>query len=209
MGFKEWIIPQEKYFFNILAKQSDIVLKVAEMLSDLMRDLKDIDDKSMAIEELESEGDEIVHEMAELLNRTFVTPIDHDDISKLTTAMDDVIDWIDAGAVRIRSYELDEIPVSMIDLTDTVLNQIKEIHVCIHSLSNKRVKNELLEKCVEVNRLENVADDIVHTAVAKLFKEDDFKKIIKLKEIYEHFEEASDRCEDVADIVKDIIIKNS
>jgi len=209
MGFKEWIIPQEKYFFDLLSRQSDVVLKCGLALSDLVRDPRDIAAKSMAIEEIENEGDGIVHELARLLNRTFVTPIDHDDISKLASNMDDIVDFIDAGASRMRSYQIKEIPVSMIDLTETIVNQITEVNKAIHGLSNRNSRDTLLERCVEVNRLENVADDIVHTAVAGLFRLDDIKQIIKLKEIYELLEDASDSCEDVADIVKDVVIKNA
>jgi len=209
MGFKEWIIPQEKYFFRLLSKQSDIVLKCVQAISDLVRDPRDLAAKSMAIEEIESEGDSIVHEVVELLNKTFVTPIDHDDLSKLTQKMDDVIDYMEAGAVRIRSYEIKEIPASMIDLVDVLMKQVEEVHAAIHGLSNMHKSNDLLERCVEVNRLENVADDITHSAVAGLFKLDDIKMIIKLKEIYELLEEATDYCEDVADVVKDVVIKNA
>lgn len=209
MGFKEWIIPQEKFFFSLLSQQSDVVLKCGEALSDLVRDPEDIAAKSMAIEEIESEGDSIVHELVKLLNRTFVTPFDHDDISNLASKMDDIIDYIDAGAIRIRSYEIAEIPVSMIDLTDTLMRQIREINAAVHALPGLRKGNGIMERCVEVNRLENVADDIVHTAVAGLFRMEDLKQIIKLKEIYELLEEASDSCEDVADIIKDVVIKNS
>jgi len=209
MGFKEWIIPQEKHFFQLLSRQSDIVLKCVQALSDLVRDPRNLATKSMAIEEIESEGDEVVHEVIELLNKTFVTPIDHDDLSKLTQKMDDVIDYIDASAVRIRSYEIQEIPVTMIDLVDVLMKQVEELHAAIHRLSNMHKSNDLLERCVEINRLENVADDITHSAVAGLFKLDDIKMIIKLKEIYELLEEATDHCEDVADVVKDVVIKNA
>jgi len=209
MGFKEWIIPQEKYFFLLLSRQSDIVLKCVQALSDLVRDPRDLAAKSMAIKEIESEGDGIVHEVVELLNKTFVTPIDHDDLSKLTQRMDDVIDYMDASAVRIRSYEIREIPVTMIDLVDVLMKQVEELHAAIHGLSHMHKSNDLLERCVEINRLENVADDITHSAVAGLFKLDDIKMIIKLKEIYELLEEATDHCEDVADVVKDVVIKNA
>jgi len=209
MGFKEWIIPQDKNFFKLLSDQSDVVFRVGEALSDMVHNPTDLDNKSIKIEELESEGDEIVHQMVELLNKTFVTPIDHDDLSKLTSRLDDIIDYIDAGAMRINSYQIKEIPRPMIDLVDTLQDQIGELREAIHSLSKMRGKNPLQEKCVEVNRLENVADDIVHSAVANLFKHDDIKLIIKLKEIYELFEEASDKCEDVADVIKDVAIKNA
>lgn len=209
MGFKEWIIPQEHHFFDLLSKQADVVLKGADALEDLVHNPKDIEAKSLGVHRIENEGDALVHEVAELLNRTFVTPIDHDDISKLTSRMDDVLDYIDAGATRIRLYEIKEIPPHMLQLVDVLVKQVKVIHGMVHMLENRKDRPSLFQKCVEINRLENMADDITHSALAGLFKLDDVKMIMKLKETYEHLETATDRCEDVADIVKDVIIKNS
>jgi len=185
------------------------MLKGVQALDDLVHNMSDIEVKSRWLHKIENEGDGMVHEVAELLNKTFVTPIDHDDISKLTSKMDDVLDYIDAGATRLRLYEVKEVPPQMLQLIDVLMKQVKIIHDGVHLLENRRERNKLLERCVEVNRLENVADEITHAALAGLFKMDDIKMILKLKEIYEHFELATDRCEDVADIVKDVIIKNS
>lgn len=185
------------------------MLKGAEALDDLVHNMKDIEVKSLWLHKIENEGDGMVHEVAELLNLTFVTPIDHDDISKLTSKMDDILDYMDAGATRIRLYEIKEIPTPMLQLIDVLMRQVKIIHEGVHLLEGRRERSKLLERCVEVNRLENMADEITHGALAGLFKMDDIKMIMKLKEIYEHFETATDRCEDVADIVKDVIIKNS
>jgi hypothetical protein len=209
MGFKEWIIPQEHHFFDLLSQQADIVLKGAIALDKLSHDFTDAEVKTVGIHDIEHEGDALVHNVAELLNKTFVTPIDHDDLSKLTSKMDDVLDYIDAGATRIRLYEIKELPKPMLQLIDVLMRQVNVIHEMIHLLEHRKDRNKLLEKCVEINRLENMADEITHGALAGLFKLDDIKMIMKLKEIYEHFELATDRCEDVADIVKDVIIKNS
>ena len=208
-GFKEWIIPQEHHFFDLLSKQSDIVQKGVEALDDLVHNMKDIEVKARWLHKIENEGDAMVHQIAELLNKTFVTPIDHDDLSKLTSRLDDILDYIDAGATRLRLYEVKEAPPQMLQLIDVMTKQVKIVHDSVHLLEDRKERNKLLEKCVEVNRLENVADEITHGALAGLFKLDDIKMIMKLKEIYEHFEMATDRCEDVADIIKDVIIKNS
>ena len=171
--------------------------------------MNDIEVKARWLHKIENEGDAMVHQIAELLNKTFVTPIDHDDLSKLTSRLDDILDYIDAGATRLRLYEVKEVPPPMLQLIDVMMKQVKIIHDSVHLLENRKERNMLLERCVEVNRLENVADEITHSALAGLFKLDDIKMIMKLKEIYEHFEMATDRCEDVADIIKDVIIKNS
>ncbi|MDH4122790.1 MAG: DUF47 family protein [Thermoplasmata archaeon] len=209
MGFKEWIIPQEKHFFDLLALQSDVILKGAKELCNLSKNPQDIASIALKIERIENEGDQLVHDLINLLNKTFVTPIDHDDLSKLTSKMDDIVDYIDSAATRMRLYEVKEIPPRMIDLINVLAKQVNEVHISLHELSTRKRRSALLTRCVEVNRLENQADDITHEALAGLFKLDDIKMIMKLKEIYEHLETATDRCEDVADIVKDIVIKNS
>jgi hypothetical protein len=209
MGFKEWIIPQEHHFYGLLNKQADVVLKSAKAMAELVRDPEHIVERSLNLHKIENEGDALVHEIVGLLNKTFVTPIDHDDISKLSSKMDDVIDFIDAAGTRIRLYEITQIPPQMVQLVDLLLKQVQVVHDGVHKMEVRKERNALLEKCVEVNRLENIADEITHAALAGLFKLDDIKMIMKLKEIYEHLETATDRCEDVADIVKDVMIKNS
>ena len=209
MGFKEWIIPQEHHFYSLLTNQADVVLKSAKAMAELVRDPEHIVERSLNLHKIENEGDALVHEIVGLLNKTFVTPIDHDDISKLSSKMDDVIDFIDAAGTRIRLYEITQIPPQMVQLVDLLLKQVQVVHDGVHKMEVRKERNALLEKCVEVNRLENIADEITHAALAGLFKLDDIKMIMKLKEIYEHLETATDRCEDVADIVKDVMIKNS
>jgi uncharacterized protein Yka (UPF0111/DUF47 family) len=209
MGFKEWIIPQEKHFFDLISAQSDVILKGAKELSELAKDYKNADIRIKRIEDIENEGDALVHQVVDLLNKTFVTPIDHDDISDLMSRLDDIIDYIDAATTRMKIYEIKELPPNMIQLIDILSKQVVEIHSAVHAISNRKNREQILAKCIEVNRLENMADDITHEALAGLFKLDDIKLIMKLKEVYEHLETATDRCEDVADIVKDIVIKNS
>ena len=209
MGFKEWIIPQEHHFFDLLNKQADIVLKSAQAMTELLKDPEHIVERSLNLHKIENDGDAMVHQIMDLLNKTFVTPIDHDDISKLSSKMDDVIDYIDAAATRIRLYEITQFPPQMIQVTDILMKQAQVVHAGVHMLEKRKNRTHLLERCVEVNRLENIADEITHAALAGLFKLDDIKMIMKLKEVYEHLEAATDRCEDVADIVKDVVIKNS
>jgi len=209
MGFKEWIIPQEHKFFDLLKSQSNVVLKSANAISEMTKDPAHVSEHSFKIQKIENEGDVIVHDLIELLNRTFVTPIDHDDLSRLTSKMDDILDSIDEAATRMRLYEISAIPPKMDQLIDILLKQVRIIQASIEMMSDRSERPALLDKTVEINRLENVADEITHSALAELFKLEDVRSILKLKEIYEQLETATDRCEDVADIVKDVIIKNS
>jgi predicted phosphate transport protein (TIGR00153 family) len=209
MGFKEWIIPQEKHFFDMLEQQADVVVEGAEALMDMVSHFENVAKKRDKIKDIEHKGDELVHTIAEALNKTFVTPIDQEDISKLTSRLDDILDYIEAASHRIWSYEIKTIPPDMVKLTEVIVRSSKEVNHAVKDLRNFKKKNEILNHCIEINRLENMGDDITHVAVAGLFKKYDAVDIIKLKEIYEYLEEATDKCEDASDVIKDVFMKNS
>jgi predicted phosphate transport protein (TIGR00153 family) len=209
MGFKEWIIPQEKHFFDMLEEQADIVLEGAESLLDMVKNFNSVAEKRDRIKDIEHKGDEMVHTIAEALTKTFVTPIDQEDISKLTSRLDDILDYIEAASHRLWSYEIKSIPPDMVKLTEVILTSSREVNHAVKDLRNFKKKNEILSHCIEINRLENTGDDITHVAVAELFKKYNAVDIIKLKEIYEYLEEATDKCEDAADVIKDVFMKNS
>jgi predicted phosphate transport protein (TIGR00153 family) len=209
MGFKEWIIPQEKHFFDMLEQQADVVVEGAEALMDMVSHFENVAKKRDKIKDIEHKGDELVHTIAEALNKTFVTPIDQEDISKLTSRLDDILDYIEAASHRIWSYEIKTIPSDMVKLTEVIVRSSKEVNHAVKDLRNFKKKNEILNHCIEINRLENMGDDITHVAVAGLFKKYDAVDIIKLKEIYEYLEEATDKCEDASDVIKDVFMKNS
>lgn len=209
MGFKEWIIPQEKHFFDMLEQQADVVVEGAEALLDLTRDFSEVAKKRDDIKDLEHKGDDLVHQIAEALNKTFVTPIDHDDMSKLTSRLDDILDFIEAASHRMWSYEIKSVPPEMVRLAEVILASSKEVNHAVKDLRNINRRNEIITHCIEVNRLENMGDDITHNAVADLFRNHDAIDIIKLKEIFEYLEMATDKCEDAADVIKDVFIKNA
>ena len=209
MGFKEWIIPQEKHFFDMLEQQADVVVEGADALMDMVTHFDHVAEKRDRIKEIEHKGDNIVHELSEALTKTFVTPIDQEDISKLTSRLDDILDYIEAASHRLWSYEIRSIPPDMIQLTEVIVKGAKEVNHAVKDLRYFKQKNEISKHCIEINRLENQGDDITHVAVASLFKKYDAVDIIKLKEIYEYLEEATDKCEDAADVIKDVFMKNS
>jgi len=209
MGFKEWIVPQEKHFFEMLERQADVVVEGAEALLDLTKDFREVEKKRDKLKDIEHKGDDLVHEIAEALNKTFVTPIDHDDMSKLTSRMDDILDFIEAASHRMWSYEIKSVPPEMVKLAEVILSSAKEVNHAVKDLRNISRRNEIIMHCIEVNRLENVGDDITHAAVADLFRNYEAVDIIKLKEIFEYLEMATDKCEDAADVIKDVFIKNA
>jgi predicted phosphate transport protein (TIGR00153 family) len=209
MGFKEWIIPQEKHFFDMLEQQADVVVEGAEALMDMVSHFENVAVKRDRVKDIEHKGDELVHTIAEALNRTFVTPIDQEDISKLTSRLDDILDYMEAASHRMWSYEIKSIPPEMVQLTEVIVKGSRAVNHAVKDLRNFKKKNEILMHCIEINRLENVGDDLTHGAVADLFKKYNAVDIIKLKEIYEYLEQATDKCEDAADVIKDVFMKNS
>jgi hypothetical protein len=123
--------------------------------------------------------------------------------------LDDILDYIEAASHRMWAYEIKSVPPDMLKLAEVILAASKEVNHAVKDLKNFKKKNEIVKHCIEINRLENIGDDVTHVAVAALFKTKDVLEIVKLKEIYEHLEEATDKCEDAADVIKDVFIKNS
>jgi len=208
MGIKGWIIPQERQFFDLLDRLAKTVAEGAVALLDLLRDFRDVDAKQRRIKDIEHRGDEITHQVHEELNKTFITPIDREDIQALASHLDNVLDMIDAAANRLYLYEIDRPSEPMMQLADVIVQATKELHRAVKAIRSMRDADEVERISVEVNRLENVADDVMNNAVAQLFREKDVVRIVKFKEIIERLEEATDYCEDVANVLSDIVAKN-
>jgi len=208
MGIKQWIIPQERQFFDLLERIAAIVAEGAVALQDLLRNFQDVSAKRKHIKDIEHRGDEVVHTIFEELNKTFITPIDREDIVALASALDSTLDMINAAANRLDLYEIDEPAPAMVDLGDAIVLATAELHRAVGMIRDMRQGDEVERICVEVNRLENVADDLMNHGVAALFKEKDPIRIIKFKEVIERLEESTDFCEDVANILSDIVAKN-
>jgi len=209
MGLKEWIIPQDKHFFNMLENESQNVLDGSNAFLEMLNKYENIKEKQQKIKDIEHQGDDFVHEIFEELNKSFITPIDHEDISALASAFDDVLDYIDGAAARFILYEIKKPEENMIKLAEVLLKQATELNTAISGLRNIKNPKEIEKRCIEVNRLENVADDIYKSSEADLFKRTDAIEIMKLKEIYERLEFATDKCEDAANVISDIVVKNS
>jgi uncharacterized protein Yka (UPF0111/DUF47 family) len=209
MGLKEWLIPQDKHFFNMLENESGNVLDGSKVFLEMLNNYENVKEKQLKIKDIEHQGDDFVHEIFEELNKTFITPIDHEDISALASAFDDVLDYIDGTATRFVLYEIKKPEKNMIKLAEVILNQSTELNIAICGLRNIKNPKDIEKRCIEVNRLENVADDIYKSSVAQLFKQKDAIEIMKLKEIYERLEFATDKCEDAANVISDIVVKNS
>ena len=208
MGLKELLIPQEKVFFRLLEEESKNVLAGAMALSNLISDYSNLEQKRNGIKDIEHHGDEIVHSIYDRLVKTFITPIDREDISKLASLYDDVLDYIYAAVNRLYLYEITSPTEPMRKFTDLVVKSVQEIDFAFQSIQKIKAP-EIETRCIEVDRLENEADVVLNESVADLFKTSDAIAIIKLKEVYELMETITDRCEDVVQVIRDIILEYS
>lgn len=208
MGIREWIIPQDAVFFDLLSQQSLKADESAKTLLEMMDGFSDIKEKTRRIKQLEHEGDQIVHEIYRKLDETLVAPLEHEDISKLASLYDDVLDYIWATANRIQLYEIEEPTPAMKGFAKIIRAQVVQVNKAMASIKGMR-KEDMEKSCQEIHRLENEADDLLHGEMSRLFKTKDAIRIIKLKEIYEHLEKITDICEDVSDIIMSIRMKYS
>ena len=208
MGLRELLLPKDKKFFDLLAQESQNVVEGAYALRDMMNDFREKEMKYHLIRDLEHKGDGIVHTIFGKLDKALITPIDHEDISQLASNFDDVIDGIHDVAKRIILYEIPEPTLEMGEFAELIVQSVNVLNAALKVM--QKFDQEQIEKfCIEADRLENLADDLLNRAVAKLFKTNDPIQILKLKEIYEKFEETTDRCEDVTDVMHDIVLKNA
>ncbi len=201
-------LPREERFFELFESQVKLIVEASRLL----REAVESGNSHMAraseqIRELEGKGDEIIHDTFTRLNQTFITPLDPEDIHALASSLDDVLDGIEDAAHRIFAYRLQPTPAAMVQLCTLICDCAASLEKCFHALNDKR---QVTEYCIEINRLEDVADGVVRRAIAALFDtEKDPIALIKQKEVYEFLEATTDRCEDVADVLQGVVIKNS
>ncbi|TMI36473.1 DUF47 domain-containing protein [Candidatus Bathyarchaeota archaeon] len=208
MVLRELLIPREKIFFQLLEQESKNVLAGAHALNDLIQNFDRLAEKRNKIKDIEHDGDNIVHSIWDHLVKTFITPIDREDISKLASLYDDVLDYIEAVANRLYLYEIRSPTEPMRRFTDIVVKSVQEIDFAFASIQKIKA-GEVESRIIEVDRLENEADVVLNESVAALFKTNDAIAIIKLKEIYELMETITDKCEDVVQVIRDIILEYS
>lgn len=203
------MIPQDKVFFDHFEHLSKIVLEAADALVDLVEDYSDVKTKVQKIEALEHEGDRITHEIYEELNLTFITPMEPQEISRLASALDDVLDYIDGTTQKMYNYGITETDSHMRELAKLIRLSVTELNEAVRHIRSIKDPRLIEQRCIEVNRLENLADDVLAHAITDLFKTQDAVTIIKLKDIYDYLEVATDKCEDAANVLSDIAIRHS
>ncbi|MFB3896944.1 MAG: DUF47 domain-containing protein [bacterium] len=203
------LIPKEEKFFDMFKEQADHVVLAARSLVKILEnyDLETIDTKAAEIRTNEHEGDVLTHNIIRKLNQTFVTPFDREDIYSLTTRLDDVLDLIEGTVNRLKMYRIQQVTPELITIAKIVLLSSEEIANAIGKMNNIQ---RIADHCIEINRLENEADLVTRQIIAHLFENSsDPIEIIKWKELYEYVELATDKCEDIANILEGIMLKNS
>lgn len=205
---REWLIPQDYKFFDLLEQQSHNAVDAAEQLVDLFAHYDQLPAYAKRIEDLEHIGDTFVHKLSMELNRSFITPFDHSDIAALAGRLDDIVDAIDAACGRMAMYQIVSEPPHAKRLVQIILEQTREVNEGVVKL-RKMDSPAIQEKRITINRLENEADDITNVALVETFALEDVRMIMKLKEVYERLEAATDRCEDASDVLADIATKNA
>jgi len=201
--------PPDKVYFDLLERQAAIITEAAHELLDLTKNFTDIKEKRHKIEILEQRGDQITHDIYERLNRGSRPPFDPDEISGLGSALDEVLDYIDGTIERMLYYGIQSSDMYMIELAKLIHLSSVEIEAAVRSLRSMKDPRFIEERCIEINRLENLADDELSKAMIELFRTNDPITIIKLKDVYDYLELATDYCEDVADILSDIALRHS
>ncbi len=200
------LVPRERKFFDLLKASAKNLLDGAELLKDLVHNYTDVENKVRNIKEVESKGDSIIHEVIEKLNKTFITPIDREDIHVLASELDDVLDAIEGISSRLLHFRIQKPTPECIRLVDIVYEAVKQIE---RAISNLEHFDNLPRFCIEINRLENEADQISQEMVGQLLdQEPDWRVAIKWKEIYGRLETAADHCENIANAIEAVVVKS-
>ena len=203
-------MPTEDKFFDLFIQHGELCVKGGRELVSLMNNFDDLEHRVHAIETIEKQADKVTHATLEMLHKTFITPLDRDDIHQLITRMDDILDLMEDAGQTIWLYDIKQITPEakrLAELCQTCCEKVLASVSLLHNMNNAR---EILSICAEIDRLESDADHVMRAAMSKLFREEpDVRNLIKLKAIYEILETVTDRCEDVANIVEGIIVENA
>ncbi len=209
-GFLKYFIPQDRKFFPLFDKAASNVHEGGKAIYLLVTSTTPEDRQHYIrlIEKIEHIGDDITHEIFKELGSNFITPFDREDIHRLVTAIDDIIDYIHGSAKRIDLYKLMEFDSDVVKLCDLIQQSTDELRMAVLELKNMDRMRDITASLVRINSIENHADDIFDHAVARLFEhEKDAIRIIMVKEVLQGLETATDKCEDAANVIESIMIK--
>jgi predicted phosphate transport protein (TIGR00153 family) len=201
------LIPKETKFFELFAELSASLNAGAILLRGILEDPRDLEKRVEQMQAIEHEGDRATHAIIAKLNTSFITPFDREDIHRLASSLDDVLDFVNAAAVRLVMYKIAQPPTAAAELAGLIVLQAEEL---ARGVSLLEKNNGVLKHCDEVNRLEDEADDVSRKAIGALFEsEKDPIQLIKMKELYEVLEYATDKAEDAANVLEAIVLKSA
>lgn len=204
------LMPREDKFFDLFVQHGDLCIKGAREMVALMTDFNDLEHRVHAIESIEKQADKLTHETLELLHTTFITPLDRDDIHKLISRMDDILDLLEDAGQTISLYDIQTVTPEAKRLAELCLAGAEKVSKAVGLLRNMENSVQILALCEEIDRVESDADHVLRAAMSKLFRDEpDVRTLIKLKAIYEILEAVTDRCEDVANVIEGIIVENA
>jgi predicted phosphate transport protein (TIGR00153 family) len=207
----EKLMPKSDDFFSDFEAQAATVVEGAKLLKDLLDDFTDVPRKCQAIKDVEHRADDITHRAFARLHTQFITPFDRAEIHRLLSRIDDVLDLADAAAERIGLYDIDQVLPEARDLATVLVAQAEKMQEAVRGLRNmKKDPGAILEACKEMNVLENQADSLTRRTMAKLFKRgNDPLTVMKWKEIIDLIESATDRAEDVANVIEGVVLEHA
>ena len=202
-----WVKSNEKEILRIMDDLAKKAVETSEELVELFAHIENVNEHHTKIKKLEREADTLTRSVFAELNKTFITPLDREDIQRIASKTDDVIDFIEGISGRTVSYHITTAPPYMLDIAKELTKATKEVEYMVSKLGNVKGNSDIINHCRTTSDIEHTIDDLYREAVGKLFESNDAITIIKLKDIYEAIETASDRCVDVADVVEDIVLK--
>ena len=201
------LVPREQRFYDLFEQQASVLVSAGVLLKEILDDTKDLSVRQREVKDLERAGDGITYEIVRTLNETFVTPFDHEDIAALVAGLDDILDYIEEVADTVNLYGITTVPSPASELADLLARAVAQLEQAVGKLRSGKKDGEY---AIEVHRLEDVGDSISRHAIAELFQgQRDPLEVIKLKDLYGLLEDALDRCEDVANVIENIAIKNA
>ncbi len=204
------ILPKDDFYFDQFDKMVDTIIQGVNVLKEMIEKGEKFSEFAQHIKTIEHHGDQLVHETVSHLHKTFITPFDREDIHELVNRLDDIIDLAEVASSRIDLYQPRAIPREVIDLTNVLVGSVQLLKEMLYLLRNLKDPKHILELTKEIKRLEDKADYIRRSTMARLFRdEQDVRELIKWKDILEYIERATDRCEDVADVTEGIVLEHT
>ena len=207
MAFR--LIPKEESFFDMFEQVANTLLAGAAVLVEATTRFETLGENAKRLERLEHDADQLTHELMEKLNRTFLTPLDREDIHQMASEMDDIMDLMEAATERFILFKIQRMMPQAQEIAKVIQQQVQELHRVMPQLRHLK-RNSIMPHCIEINRLENVGDRLLRDAFASLFDgSHEPLTVIKWRELYELMEQATDKCEDVANTIESIVLKNA